>query len=963
MGGLLGGRGVARLALAGVAMVSGAGYGPALGQATVSSIAGRVVDKSGAAVAGARITVRNTDVGTSRVVTATRDGSFRADGLTPGAYVVEARGGGMSARPALRLTMTLGSSRQVMLQVRPEAVKQSATVTGRAGTVEGNTVAPATNTAEASVSSFLPGLTVTYLPNKARDLQQFTSLTAGAQGDEDGGGVVLDGQRPRSLGVAIDGTNFASPLLGGTRGAADRELFLPLTAVREFEIVRTGVDAGIGQSSSGLINIATKGGANRRRGEAFYTGRPSALTAADAFGRSLENTQNAFGASYGGAIRRDRSFYLLSFEQEFSDTPFYAAFDPQVAGVVIPGALLAQQQEIVGRQRPTAGFGRVDFNLTPASALSVELGLNRVRSSNTDNGLSRSMGTLAHASSLSGQSVTSRVGLTTNVSSRLFNSAVVAWSSDHRNVTPNSTEPEQFVNGFGIFGGDSAGEHLYTSQRTQMLDDATLSRGRNALAFGGALAVEPAYEQQEFNTNGRFDYNSLANLLGNAPRRFQQTFVTGDARYRATVTHLGVYASTRTTLRPNLFLTAGLRWDAQFNPQPAHPNAALPNTARIPNDLLQFQPRLGLAWSTDKKTVVRVSSGLYSAATPATFFHRPTTDSGTQTVTVDSYFDPSLLALTGANTATPHVLGAVPAGLTTPHALVVGFDPGFRNPMDFQLAASVDRQVSEKLEVTVGYIRSSTWKLERRLDENLSAPTVGANGTPLFLAPRPIAGVGRFLVEQSTAHSSYDGGFVSINAPFSRRSQLLVNYTLGRTRDDDSSSGPNSPESAVNPFDLRGERGYSSLDVRQSLNVNAIFNLPAGFKLNPLFTTRSGVPYTPVVGFDTQGDANDLNDRALFNGFIAPRNALRQPLFSDLDLRLVKDFTLKGEGHHLDLFMDVFNLAGSGNRRFGAYGLDFCGTPTNPVFSAGQALYAPAREVWVDHAPSSSPHAWLAFNL
>lgn len=914
---------------------------PVSAQATLSSLSGRVLDPTGAAIPAVHISVRNTDVGSVRTLTCTRDGSFRVDGLLPGAYMVEARGAGLSTRPSLRLTITLGSSREIVLQLRPESVKQSALVTGRGASVEGNTVAPPVNTAEASVSSFLPGLTVTYLPNRARDLQQFTALAAGAQEEDDSSGVVLNGQRPSSLGILIDGTNFASPLLGGFRGASDRELFLPLTAVREFEIVRTGVDAPTGGTSSGLINIATKGGANRPRGEAFYTGRPTQFAAADAFGRPLQNTQNAFGASYGGPLRRDRSFYLLSFEQELSDTPFYTAFDPQPLNTVIPAALLTQQRQIVGHQSPTAGFGRLDFNLTPASTLSLELGLNRIRSSNLDNGLSRSMGTLSHASSLSGQSLTSRAGLTTNVSSRLFNSVVAAWSSDHRNTTPNSTAPEQFINGFGILGGDSAGQHLYTSQRTQILDDATLSRGRNALAFGGAVAVEPAYEQQEFNTNGRFDYNSLANLLSNTPRRFQQTLVTGDARFRGTVTHLGFYASTRIALRPNLFLTVGLRWDAQFNPQPTHPNQTLPNLTRIPNDLLQFQPRLGLAWSPDSKTVLRVSSGLYSAATPATFFHHPATDNGSQTVTLDSYFDPTLLTLTGANTATPHALAAGPPGLSIPHALVVGFDPAFRNPMTFQLAASADRQLAAKLELTAGYLRSSSWNLERRVDENLAAPTLSANGTPLFLSPRPIAGMGRFLVEQSTAHSSYDAGFVSLNAPLSRRSQLLVNYTLGRTRDDDSNSGPNSPDSAVNPFNLQAERGFSSFDIRNSLNLNAIFDLPVGFKLNPLFTTHSGLPYTPVMGFDTQGDANDLNDRAILNGLIAPRNALRQPLFSALDLRLVKDFTLKGEGHHLDLFMDVFNLIGSGNRRFGSSGLDFFGTAASPVFSAGQPLYAP----------------------
>jgi hypothetical protein len=101
------------------------------------------------------------------------------------------------------------------------------------------------------------------------------------------------------------------------------------------------------------------------------------------------------------------------------------------------------------------------------------------------------------------------------------------------------------------------------------------------------------------------------------------------------------------------------------------------------------------------------------------------------------------------------------------------------------------------------------------------------------------------------------------------------------------------------------------------------------------------MPYTPVIGFDTQNDANDLNDRALVNGATARRNSLRQPAFSSLDLRLVKDFTLKGEGHHLDLFMDIFNLAGARNLRFDSDGLSYFGNATAPVYSAGMPLFAP----------------------
>jgi hypothetical protein len=67
------------------------------------------------------------------------------------------------------------------------------------------------------------------------------------------------------------------------------------------------------------------------------------------------------------------------------------------------------------------------------------------------------------------------------------------------------------------------------------------------------------------------------------------------------------------------------------------------------------------------------------------------------------------------------------------------------------------------------------------------------------------------------------------------------------------------------------------------LNLNAIFNLTTGFKANPLFVVRSGLPYTPIVGFDTQNDANDLNDRPLVNGTVAGRNSMPQPAFSALD--------------------------------------------------------------------------------
>jgi hypothetical protein len=920
---------------------------PMHAQGIAASIAGRTIDPHGAPIPDASIIVRNTDNSSVRTLLSGRDGAFRISGLVPGAYTVEAGAGSLTTRHPTRLTVTLGSSTQVALELRIAPVKQSTTVTARAGTVEGNTVAPPENTAEASVGSFLPGLTVTYLPNRDRDFTQFTDQVAATTDDPDGTGVSIDGQRVNATAFQVDGTRFNDPLLGGRRGGGDDGLFLPLSAVREFQVLHSGVDASIGGTGAGLVSVATKSGTNRARGDAFYTGRPAQFTSADAFGHTLDSTQNAFGFGYGSPLRKNRTFYFVSAEQDFVHAPYYVEFAPQAPGsAALPTAISAQQGELVERQSPTASFVRLDETLSAHNTLNAELGYNRVHSANAqpnDAGFTRTVRAASLAGSFGGQSLTSRLGLGSVLNSHAFNSAAVAWSSDHRSRTPNSFAPEQFVNGFGALGGDADGVHRFTSRQLQLIDDVTLTQGATGLNFGGRFASSPAYEQQEHNLNGRFDYDSLTDLVNNNPRRFQQTFATGNTLYRGTVNELELYASVHAALRHSLFITAGLRWTGQWNPQPVNPNVALAVTHRIPDDLSQWQPRLGFAWDASPKTVVRASAGLFAAPTPATFFHRVSSDDGTQTVTADSYFDPSLLALTDAFTAVPHGLGGVPAGLTMPHALVVGMEPDFRNPRSLASSISLEQHVSAKLSVTTGFLHTSAWRLEQRLDENLLPPTgFSAAGTPIFPSARPLAGVGRLLVEQSTAHSSYNAGFVSVVAPFSRRTTLLANYTLSRTRDDDSSDGPYSSVTAVNPFNLRQEAAFSSLDQRHVLNVNAIVNLPAGLKLNPFFQAHSGAPYTPIVGLDTENTANDWNARAvLAGGFEAPRNIDRQPLFADLDLRVVKDFTLKGEGHHLDLFMDVFNLPGAGNRRFDTDATSLFGDSAHPVFSAGVPLYAP----------------------
>jgi len=902
---------------------------------TVVSI---IADPQGAVIAAASVTLRNNDSSVFRSCSTGNDGRCTFAGIAPGLYTLEVRATGFATRKLPRVSVAIASTVRVRIALAVSAKAEQITVSGHGQTAEGNTVAPAVNKSEVPVVNYVAGLTVTYLPSRDRDLSQLAQLGAGTAINADAFGVVIAGQRATATEAAVDGADFDDPLLGGPRGSRDGTLFLPQTTVREFQLVRAGAGAEVSGTNAGLINVATKEGGNKVRGELFYLVRPPALTAQDAFGHGLKSLQNQFGGSVGGPVRRDRAFFYFGAEQDFIHVPYQTEFAPQAPGTLVPAALTSLEQPSKQNSSPTALFSRFDLIVNPANTVNIEVNLNRVHSEGVDGGSTRMLASPSHADDWTGRSLWLRGSLST-VFGQNVNQASAQWARDRRDLRPLDTSPEIFIDGFGVLGGDAFAPDRFVSQRREISDDVDFSHGSVLLRFGAQFAQDPVREEHEAYLNGRFDFSSLADFLNDQIRRYRQTFVNNDATLQGAERQIGFYARSNLHLGKTLSLTAGLRWDGQWNPQPHRPNPSIPQTTRIPQDLMQWQPRLGIAWNPRPATVVRISSGLYDAPTPATIFQRIFSDNGLNTTIVDSFFDPFLLGL--ASSPTFHALPAAPAGVTVPVAEVAGVAPDFRNPRSFQLSTTLEQEISKAVAVTAGYLRNSTWDLQRQVDGNLFPPTIQPDGLPLFSSARPLPGIGRLLVNESGAHSSYDALLMTMTLQLPRRSQLTANYTLSRTRDDDAGFGPFAPDLTLNPFDPGREVAYSTLDGRHNFNLNAVVNFLWGLKVNPVLVTRSGLPYTPVIGFDTNNDGNDWNDRPLIAGKVAPRNILRQPSLFDLDLRLVKDITLKGEGHHLDLFLDIFNITGATNRNFGRYALSMFGPVGASFVSGGQPLFAP----------------------
>ncbi len=197
---------------------------------------------------------------------------------------------------------------------------------------------------------------VSDLPVRGRAFTEFVQLTPAVVQESDRNGLVISGQRSINSNVAIDGADFNDALQGNQRGGNEQVFFFPQTAVKEFQVVRSGATAEVGRTGAGFVNVVTKSGTNEFRGETFFFNRNKTLTSPDAFGQDLNNAQNQFGGSVGGPIIRDRAFFFIAAEQNYLRVPFVVQFQT-IPGATVPASVTALEGEQHGTNNPTALFG------------------------------------------------------------------------------------------------------------------------------------------------------------------------------------------------------------------------------------------------------------------------------------------------------------------------------------------------------------------------------------------------------------------------------------------------------------------------------------------------------------------------------------------------------------------------------------------------------------------------------
>jgi len=280
-------------------------------QGASGRIVGRVADPTGAVLANAKITLTNEATGISRDTQTSDSGDYSFVEVAPATYTV-----------TFELTgFKKNVQKSVIVDVNQVVTLNSTLQIGTSQeTVEVTSEAPQVDTTSTQLGAVINDRSVNELPLNTRDTYQFLQLQPGVQsqlgssgslfaGSDDPGSVSVNGGRTRANNFSVNGGD-----------ANDQFVNTPTIqptpdAVEEFRVITNTFDAEYGRNSGSVVNVITKSGGNAFHGNLYEYFRNTVLDS-----RGYPDTtkpqlnQNQFGGTFGGPIKKDRTFFFLSYE-------------------------------------------------------------------------------------------------------------------------------------------------------------------------------------------------------------------------------------------------------------------------------------------------------------------------------------------------------------------------------------------------------------------------------------------------------------------------------------------------------------------------------------------------------------------------------------------------------------------------------------------------------------------------
>jgi outer membrane receptor protein involved in Fe transport len=649
----------------------------ALGQATVSfaQLNGTVLDEGGRTIAKASITLR--DVGTNQTYTAMSNetGYYVVPALPPGRYELTVVYAGFGKFVQTGIVLSVGQNATINVTLKVAAKGEVVTV---------STEVPPVETTRTEISQVIDTKQIDSLPVSGRLFTDFALLTPGVASGRTSLGttftefeitqISFGGMRSFSNEVTVDGADFINSNTGVQRATPPQE------SVAEFRVVNNSFGSEYGRALGGIVNVVTKSGTNDLHGSIYEYLQNSAVDSRSLLQprpAPFALRQNQFGGTLGGPIAKDKTFFFLNYEAvrrgeapvlppDFRDN--FAIINQAKAYMGIP----AEDSNPLKTKDNDYGFARVDHQFNNNNRFSLRYNVEDARDLNQLVGSTEDGGGIGAPSG--GRNLFIRdqalVGtLNTLLKPELVNTALVQYARRHYNFPGATGQPDldipndlSFGHNFGTLDSiyesrfqfsDSIGwvkgnHYARMGFDSNYIWDSTIYPGftpariilpdlncmmdfanfmnpsgvplqitsANALpcplppffsgvgaTFYGLALARTGYEdgQPPLNNATPLDTTSWTNAFSPGLRNNYQ--------YQLNHGYFGFFAQDQWRFTPKLTFNYGLRYDFETG-----------LSAQIDSYYKAFQPRVGLAYSPDNKTVIRAGFGLFDDRNNMTFF-------------------------------------------------------------------------------------------------------------------------------------------------------------------------------------------------------------------------------------------------------------------------------------------------------------------------------------------------------
>ncbi len=651
----------------------------AAAQATISYalLNGTVTDEAGRTVAQAKITVRSLDTNQTFTAASNDTGFYALPSLPPGPYELSVSYAGFGQYTRTGVVLTVGQTATMNVTLKVAAVKEEVVVSTEAPVVE-TTRTEISQVIDTNQIMSLPvsGRLFTDFALLAPGVATGRTSLGTTFTEFEITQISFGGMRSFSNEITVDGADFINSNTGVQRATPPQE------AVQEFRVVNNSFGSEYGRALGGIVNVATRSGTNNLHGSVYDYLQNSALDSRSLLQprpAPFALRQNQFGGTLGGPIVKDKTFFFLNYEgkrrAEFPPLP--TDFRANITEINLAKSYLGlplEPTDVLKTTNNDYGFARLDHQFSANNRLALRYNVEDARDLNELVGNTEDGGGLAVPSGgrnlfIRDQSV---VGTFNSViKPNLVNTVLGQYARRHYNFPgatgqPNLDIPNDLEMGhnFGTLDG------IYES-RTQFSDSLSWLKGNhvakfgfdsnyiwdatwypgfapariilpdlncladfanfvdklglaaeNPVAFGGSPCPLPAplfhgvgatfYGLALARTNYQDGLPPLNNAFPLDTTNWANAFAPqlySSYNYNLNHGYYGFFAQDQWRITPKFTLNYGVRYDLetglgkQINPYHGG-----------------VQPRVGIAYAPDDKTVIRAGFGLFDDRTNMTFF-------------------------------------------------------------------------------------------------------------------------------------------------------------------------------------------------------------------------------------------------------------------------------------------------------------------------------------------------------